>query len=264
MTVGRMANSSIQQAADALHEARSTRIPVSRISERFGIESLHDAYRVAAINTNRAIEAGKRICGKKVGLTSVAVQRQLGVDQPDFGVLFRDMEFVSGADIPVSSLIQPKAEGEVAFVIGRDLTEGLSWGRFLQGIEYALPAIEIVDSAIENWSITLVDTVADNASCGLYVLGTDPKRISDLDLATCQMRFLKADELVSEGQGAACLGHPLLAAWWLAQTMQQLGDPLRAGDVVLSGALGPMFPIREGDALQLEVDGLGKVSCIAA
>lgn len=259
-----MTISSIHAAANALYEARRTRKPIARISEQFGVRSLHDAYGVAAINTSRATAAGRHVCGKKVGLTSVAVQRQLGVDRPDFGVLFKDMEFISGAEVPIGTLIQPRAEGEVAFVIGRDLDEELSWARFLLAIEYALPAIEIVDSAIENWDITLADTVADNASCGLYVLGTDPKRISDLNLADCQMRFLRTGEIVSEGSGAACLGHPVLAAWWLAQTMLQVGDPLRAGDVVLSGALGPMFPVRRGHTLQLHVNGLGDVRCTAA
>lgn len=251
----------IQQAADALHQARQDRAPIPRISESHGITGLDDAYAVADVNTQRALAAGRVISGKKIGLTSVAVQKQLGVDQPDFGVLFADMEYVSGMAVPVSTLIQPKAEGEVAFVMGKDLEGDLTWGRFLSAIEYALPAIEIVDSAIQDWRITLVDTVADNASCGLYVLGADPKRLSDVTLPECSMRFLRNGELSSAGSGAACLGHPLNAAWWLAQTMQKMGAPLRAGDVVLSGALGPMFPIRAGEGLQLEVEGLGRVTC---
>lgn len=253
----------IQLAADALHEARRTRTPIARVSETFGIAGLEAAYAVAAANTRRALAEGRVLSGKKIGLTSRAVQQQLGVDQPDFGVLFADMEYVSGAEIPASALIQPKAEGEIAFVIGRDLDEAPTWGRFLRAVEYALPAIEIVDSAIADWRITLVDTVADNASCGLYVLGTDPRRITDLALADCAMRFTRNGEPASEGSGAACLGHPLHAAWWLARTLLALGEPLRAGDVVLSGALGPMFALARGDALQLEVDGLGKVQCRA-
>ncbi|AOY94841.1 2-keto-4-pentenoate hydratase [Cupriavidus sp. USMAA2-4] len=253
----------IQLAADALHEARRTRTPIARVSETFGIAGLEAAYAVAAANTRRALAEGRVLSGKKIGLTSRAVQQQLGVDQPDFGVLFADMEYVSGAEIPASALIQPKAEGEIAFVIGRDLDEAPTWGRFLRAVEYALPAIEIVDSAIADWRITLVDTVADNASCGLYVLGTDPRRITDLALADCAMRFTRNGEPASEGSGAACLGHPLHAAWWLARTLLALGEPLRAGDVVLSGALGPMFALARGDALHLEVDGLGKVQCRA-
>jgi len=253
----------IQQAADALYEARRTRTPIARVSETFGIAGLEAAYAVAAANTRRALGEGRVLSGKKIGLTSRAVQQQLGVDQPDFGMLFADMEYVSGADVPVSALIQPKAEGEVAFVIGRDLDEAPTWGRFLRAVEYALPAIEIVDSAIQDWRITLVDTVADNASCGLYVLGADPRRITDLTLPDCAMRFARNGETASAGSGAACLGHPLHAAWWLARTLLAMGEPLRAGDVVLSGALGPMFPVARGDMLMLEVDGLGKVQCRA-
>jgi 2-keto-4-pentenoate hydratase len=135
----------------------------------------------------------------------------------------------------------------------------LSWGQFLHGLEYALPAIEVVDSAITDWKITLVDTVADNASCGLYVLGLEPRRIGDLPLAGCGMDFRKNGLSASVGSGAACLGNPLLAAYWLATTMQRLGDPLKAGDLILSGALGPMFSFQAGDALDLEIAGLGRV-----
>ncbi|NUA28485.1 2-keto-4-pentenoate hydratase [Cupriavidus basilensis] len=257
-----MKDAPIQQAAEALYQARRERSPIARVSETFGIDGLEAAYAVAATNTGRALREGRVISGKKIGLTSKAVQAQLGVDQPDFGVLFADMEFLSGAAIPSDSLIQPKAEGEVAFVIGRDLDdEAMTWGRFLRAIEFALPAIEIVDSAIQDWKITLVDTVADNASCGLYVLGTDPKRVTDLALADCAMCFTRNAEPASEGNGAACLGHPLHAAWWLARTMAMMGEPLRAGEVVLSGALGPMFKIGSGDALHLEIEGLGQVRC---
>lgn len=256
-----MTQSSIQQAAEAIYEARRSRTTIPRVSETHDIAGLDAAYQVSAVNTQRAVAEGRHISGKKIGLTSVAVQQQLGVDQPDFGVLFRDMEFVSGGPVPVGTLIQPKAEGEVAFVMGRDLEGELTWSRFLLAIEYALPAIEIVDSVIHDWRITLVDTVADNASCGLYVLGTNPKRITDLDLAACGMQFDRNGDAVSRGNGAACLGHPLQAAWWLAQTMHRVGEPLRAGDVVLSGALGPMFPIVGGDSLHLRVEGLGDVAC---
>ncbi|MCX5471527.1 fumarylacetoacetate hydrolase family protein [Alcaligenes sp. A-TC2] len=256
-----MDSRAVQEAAQALYEARRNKETIAPISQTLGIEGLQAAYEVAAINTQRALSEGRVISGWKVGLTSHAVQKQLGVDQPDFGVLFTDMEFVCGATVPVSRLMQPKAEGEVAIVLGRDLSGELTWGRFLNAIEYVLPAIEIVDSAIQDWRITLADTVADNASCGLYVLGTDPKRLTDLSLRDCVMRFECNGQLVSEGTGAACLGHPLHAAWWLASKMTALGQTLRAGDVVLSGALGPMVPVTTGSSLFLEVQGLGTVSC---
>ncbi|TCW78771.1 2-keto-4-pentenoate hydratase [Burkholderia sp. SRS-46] len=251
----------IQAAADALWQARTTRQPVARISETFDIRTTGQAYAVAEANVARAVANGATICGKKIGLTSKAVQQQLGVDQPDYGVLFADMEFLSGATIPFDRLVQPKAEGEIAFVVGRDLDEPkLSWGRFLIGLDYALPAIEIVDSVIDNWKITLVDTIADNASCGVYVLGLEPRRIGDLPLAGCGMDFRKNGETAAIGAGVACLGHPLRAAYWLARKMADVGEPLRAGDVVMSGALGPMVPVTRGDSIEVDISGLGRVS----
>jgi len=257
-----MTDSRIERAAAALRDARRMRTTIPRVSETFDMEGVDAAYAVAELNTNAALKAGQRIVGKKIGLTSKAVQQQLGVDQPDFGVLFDDMEFVTGAVLPFERLIQPKAEAEVAFVVGRDLDDNvISWGRFLQGIEYALPAIEVVDSAITDWKITLVDTIADNASCGLYVLGNTPRRISDIDLAACRMRCTIDGAAVSEGSGAACLGNPLYAGWWLARTLAERGQALRAGDVVLSGALGPMVAVSNGVHVDVQIDGLGAVSC---
>lgn len=253
---------SIKAAAAALRQARATRVPIARISETYGIAGADAAYAVARTNIDLDLAEGRRASGKKIGLTSQAVQQQLGVDQPDYGVLFADMEHLSGDDVQAGRLIQPKAEGEIAFVVGRDLDdECLSWGRFLHGLEYALPAIEIVDSAIQDWKLTLVDTVADNASCGLYVLGLEPKAITAVDLGLSGMDFRKNGRTVSLGSGVACLGNPLLAAWWLAKTMQRLGDPLKAGDLILSGALGPMFPISSGDDLRVSIAGLGTVGC---
>jgi 2-keto-4-pentenoate hydratase len=252
----------IQQAADALWQARVNRSTIARVSETFGIATAAEAYAVSAFNTARAVERGARVSGKKIGLTSVAVQRQLGVDQPDYGVLLADMEYLSGAALPAGRLIQPKAEGEIAFVVGRDLTqERLTWAQFLHGLEYALPAIEIVDSAIVDWNITLVDTVADNASCGMYVLGLEPRRIGDVALAGAALELRKNGAPGAVGAGAACLGNPLLAAYWLATTMAGAGQPLLAGDVVMSGALGPMVPIAAGDRIDIDISGLGRVHC---
>lgn len=251
-------------AAEALRMARSSRQAIPPLSATYGIQGLAQAYAVAEENRLAAVQAGRVISGKKIGLTSKAVQQQLGVDQPDYGVLFVDMEFRDGDAIPMDRLMQPKAEGEVAFVVGRDLLDpDLSWSRFLLGIEYALPAIEIVDSAIADWKITLADTVADNASCGLYVLGTDPRRITDISLLTLGMDLRRNGETASVGSGAACLGHPLNAAYWLAKTMARLNQPLKAGDVILSGALGPMFTFNRGDELALDLGPLGRLKCRA-
>lgn len=254
----------IQKAADALYLARRERRTVARISETFGISGAEDAYAVAHLNVQRALTDGSARTGCKIGLTSAAVQKQLGVDQPDFGLLFDDMEFLDGDDIPMQRLIQPKAEGEVAFVLRKDLDDPrLGWGRLLLSVECVLPAIEIVDSAIEDWKITLVDTIADNASSGIYVLGTEPRSLYELNLASVGMDLRVNGHTASVGSGAACLGHPLRSLLWLARTMARLGQPLRSGDTVLSGALGPMVPLNSGDQLDLSIGGLGSVRCRA-
>lgn len=255
-------DSIIHSAALALRRARESGTPIERISETHGVSGLENAYAVAEVNTRYRIEQGARIVGKKVGLTSKSVQQQLGVDQPDFGVLFDDMEFLDGQTIQTTSLLQPKAEAEVAFVMRKDLKAGYcSYAEFLNSVAYVLPAIEVVDSAIEGWKLTLVDTVADNASCGVYVLGNQPVALGSLDLGQLGMHMQVNGTVVSVGSGAACLGHPLRAAYWLAQTMAQRGEMIHAGEVILSGALGPMASVKAGDEVVADLGLLGRVSC---
>ncbi len=257
-----IANEAVQQAAEALARARADRRMIPRISETFGISGLDLAYAVAEINTRSRLQMGRRAVGLKVGLTSRAVQQQLGVDQPDFGVLFDDMEHLSGDDIPMNRLIQPKVEAEVAFLVDRNLDgDQPTYGEFLACLSYALPAIEIVDSAIADWKITLVDTIADNASSGLYVLGDQPVDVGQLSLGALGMELKKNGETVSMGTGAACLGHPLRAAFWLARTMAKKGQGLKAGQVIMSGALGPMQAVKAGDHVHVVIGALGTVSC---
>lgn len=256
------ATEDIQRAAVSLREARTTRIPIPPVSASHPVSGLAAAYAVAELNTQARLADGRRVVGKKIGLTSKAVQQQLGVDQPDFGVLFDDMEFLDGAEIPTARLIQPKVEAEVAFVVGRDLpTPAPTYGEFLNCLAYALPALEIVDSAIADWKITLFDTVADNASSGAYVLGDQPVAIGALALADLGMVMTRGGEKVSVGTGSACLGHPLRAAYWLARTMAERGQGLQAGEVILSGALGPMVAVQAGDLIQARIAALGTVSC---
>jgi 2-keto-4-pentenoate hydratase len=251
----------LQAAALALHDARVLRRPIAPISSSFGIHCIDAAYAVAEINTQARLAEGRRVVGKKVGLTSRAVQQQLGVDQPDFGVLLDDMAFLDGDTVPAGLLMQPKVEAEVAFVVGRELRgESPSYGEFLASLACALPAIEIVDSAIADWKISLVDTVADNASSALYVLGHQPVAIGQLAGAELGMQMSLNGSVVSVGSGAACLGHPLRAAYWLARTMAARGQPLREGEVILSGALGPMAPVKAGDWVQTRIGGLGTCS----
>lgn len=248
----------LQAAARALLDARALRRPIAPVTASFGIAGLDAAYAVAEINTRARIAEGRRVVGKKVGLTSPAVQQQLGVDQPDFGVLFDDMELLDGDAVPAGRLIQPKVEAEVAFIVGRELkSEAPSYAEFLASLAYALPAIEIVDSAIADWKISLVDTVADNASSALYLLGNQPVAIGQLAGAELGMQMSVNGTVVSVGSAAACLGHPLRAAFWLARTMAARGAPLREGEVILSGALGPMAPVKSGDVVHTRIGGLG-------
>ncbi|MGW1927623.1 2-keto-4-pentenoate hydratase, partial [Streptomyces massasporeus] len=207
-----------------------------RYSQPSGAGNYIVAYAVQRLHVERGIAAGRRPVGRKIGLTSPAVQRQLGVDRPDFGALFADMAVPEGRPIAPGRLLQPKAEAEVALVLGTDLPHGdPTVADLLRATAFALPALEIVDSRIADWDITIVDTVADNASCGLYVLGGTPVPLDRVDLRAVTMTLAKNGETVSEGTGADCLGSPLTAALWLASTLAGLGDPLRAGDVVLTG-----------------------------
>jgi 2-keto-4-pentenoate hydratase len=196
----------------------------------------------------------------KDGLTSTVVQKQLGVDQPDYGMLFADMAVADGEQVSLSRLIQPKIEGEIAFVMGRDLDVSTpTIADVLRAVDFALPAIEIVDSRIKNWDIRLVDTIADNGSAGMYVLGTQPKLLRDLDLVQCGMVMERHGEAVSFGSGKACLGNPLAATLWLAANMVRVGRPLKAGDTIISGALGPMISTAPGDQFEVRISQLGSV-----
>lgn len=222
--------------------------------------TLEDAYEIQNANTIFWLEQGRKPIGAKIGLTARSVQKQLGVDQPDFGVLFADMAINDGDQVAAGRLLQPKVEAEIAFVLARSPNiEALSTAELIGCVDYALPAIEIVDSRIADWSIGIIDTVADNASSGLFVLGTRPVYLDELDLRLCGMVLEKNGDPVSFGAGAACLGNPLHALGWLATKMAEVGRPLREGDVVLAGALGPMVPVVPGDAIEARIEGLGTV-----
>jgi len=219
------------------------------------------AYAIQAINTRFWQAQGRRIVGRKAGLTATAVQRQLGVDQPDFGVLFADMRIADGGLLDPARLIQPKAEAEVAFVLAADLTSSSTTPEQAAAAVGAVhAAIEIVDSRITDWRITFADTVADNGSSAFFVLSDRGRTIADLDLYTCGMVLEIDGAVASSGAGAACLGHPLNAAAWLASTLAANGEPLRAGDVLMTGALGPMVPITPGQHVRAKIGGLGEVS----
>jgi 2-keto-4-pentenoate hydratase len=218
------------------------------------------AYAIQSINTRHWMAAGRKIVGRKIGLTSRSVQAQLGVDQPDYGVLFEDMQIPDGGVLEKAKVLQPKAEAEIAFVLARDLPVASTPDQVAAAIAYAAAAIEIVDSRIANWSITFADTVADNGSSAFFVLGPDRLQVEGLDLFSCGMVLEVNGMVQSLGAGAACLGHPFNAAVWLASILADLGEPLRAGDIIMSGALGPMVALQPGDKVRATIGGLGSVA----
>lgn len=232
--------------------------PLRHEIEEKGIEF---AYKIQQINTKRRIKSGSRIVGKKIGLTSKVVQAQLGVSQPDFGTLFHDMEVLNGQEVSVQQLHQPKVEGEIAIVLRHDLDMyQMSILDIMESIDYILPAIEIVGSRIENWDIKIWDTIADNASASHYVLGHTPKTIDEIDIVNIEMQMFKNGKSVSAGRGSDCLGSPINSLFWLANTMLELEDPLQAGDVILTGALGKMAEVKAGDKIRADFGQLGSVS----
>ncbi len=235
--------------------------PVSPLRDALEPGDLDGAYAVQDANTKFWVGKGRRIVGRKVGLTAKAVQVQLGVDQPDFGVLFADMEIADGGVLLASKSLQPKAEAEVAIILKSDLPDkDTTPDQVAAAISDVVAAIEIVDSRIADWKITFADTVADNGSSAFYVLSKTRKPLDGLDLWTCGMALEVNGEVMSLGAGVACLGHPLNAAAWLARTLATRGEPLRAGDVILTGALGPMVTINPGDVVKASIGGLGSVS----
>jgi 2-keto-4-pentenoate hydratase len=253
----------ISAAVQRLSTALETRVPCVAVRDLIGTEDLPAAYAVQQGLVQRRLAGGARVVGRKVGATSEAVQNQLGVDQPDFGYLLDDMD-VSGQDpISMRTLLQPRVEAEVAFRLGRDVSPSgeadITIELVRAAVEVALPALEIVDSRIDQWDIEFTDTVADNASSGLYVVGSEgrplaPDRLG-LEPRDVEMSLTINGEVGSSGNGAACLGDPLEALRWLAVQCYRFGDPLRAGQVVLSGALGPFVPFAAGDRVEASISG---------
>ena len=247
--------------AAKLRQAQATKIPISPLRDDIGEHNEELAYAIQQVNTNHKLVDGARIVGKKIGLTSIKVQEQFGISTPDFGILFDDMEVLNGLSLPISEVMQPKIEGELAFVLGGSLdNDKLTIVDIINSIDYVLPSLEIVGSRIENWNIRIADTVADNASASHYVLGHTPKMLDDIDIVNCKMNMTINGELKSSGSGKDCLGSPLNAVLWLARKMQAVGQPLQAGELILSGSLGPMVVVNAGDHVDAEFEGLGSVS----
>ncbi|WP_374107422.1 2-keto-4-pentenoate hydratase [Nocardioides sp. cx-169] len=257
---------SIGAAVARLARAQETRVPCAPVRDLIGTD-LPAAYAVQRGLVGARLEGGATVVGRKIGATSEAVQRQLGVDQPDFGYLLSDMDVSDGADgAPVSmgTLLQPRVEGEIAFVLSRDLSpaseEELTLALVRDAVAVALPALEIVDSRIADWDIGFTDTVADNASSGLFVVGRKGRSLEEVEPREVAMSLTINDEERSAGTGAACLGDPLEALRWLAVQAYRFGDPLRAGHLILSGALGPFVPFVPGDRVVATISGFAPLS----
>ncbi|HJW25079.1 MAG TPA: 2-oxopent-4-enoate hydratase [Rhodocyclaceae bacterium] len=251
----------IEQLGDELYEALAERRTISPLTSRGLDIGIEDAYYIQQRMLARRLEKGEKVIGKKIGVTSKAVMNMLGVHQPDFGYLLDGMVYNEGESIPMDTLIQPKAEGEIAFLLKKDLMgPGVTAADVLAATEGVMACFEIVDSRIQDWKIKIQDTVADNASCGVFVLGdkvVDPKKV---DLSLCGMVLEKNGEIVVTGAGAATMNSPVNAMVWLANTLGKLGIPLKAGDIVLSGALGAMVPVQAGDSLRVSIGGIGGCS----
>ena len=244
---------------DALYQALRSATPIDPISAQHPGIGIDDAYRIQQRLLARRLQDGEKVVGKKIGVTSAAVMNMLGVHQPDFGYLTDAMVVNQGEAIDSATLIQPKAEGEIAFVLKKDLMgPGVSVADVLAATECVMPCFEIVDSRIRDWKISITDTVADNASCGVFVLGSQAVSPFKIDLYSCGMVLEKNGEIVATGAGAAALGSPLNAVAWLANTLGRLGIGLKAGEVILSGALAAMFPARSGDHFRVSIGGLGE------
>lgn len=256
-----MDNSKIQHYGDELYQSLLDRQPVAPLTDREADITIEDAYQIQLRMIQRCLDAGERVVGKKIGVTSKVVMDMLKVNQPDFGHLLSGMVYNEGQPIPVGTMIAPKAEAEVAFILARDLEgPGVTAADVLRATDCVVPCFEIVDSRIKDWKIKIQDTVADNASCGALVLGGVRKSPRQLDLALAGMVLAKNGDIISTSTGAAVQGSPVNAIAWLANTLGRLGIGLKAGEIILSGSQSPLVPVVAGDSLTCNVGGLGGTS----
>lgn len=231
------------------------------IRSHFDAGDMRAAYAIQQQQIAHWVDQGRRPVGRKIGLTSPAVQKQLGVAEPDFGQLFADMVYGTGETVPMARLQQPRVEAEIALILSRDLDiEHATVADVIASVGCVLPALEVVGSRIAGWNIDIVDTIADNASSGVLVLGGPAQRLEGLDLIDCAMTLTLNGKTVSTGYGRDCLGSPLNAAVWLARRSRELGRPLREGELVMTGALGPMVSVQAGDVVHATIGGIGRVS----
>ena len=257
----RLSQEMIRTLSTQLIDAELQRRPIAQITADLPQMTIEDAYAVQTETIRRKMRSGEKIVGKKIGLTSKPMQTLLGVSQPDYGILLSSMVVDEFEPVDSSELIQPKAEGEIAFILRTDLHgPGITVPDVLRATDAVMACIEIVDSRVENWKIRIQDTVADNASSARLVLGGKLVGTRDLDLRLIGMILRKNGEIASTGAGAAVLGHPASAVAWRANQLAQFGVGLRAGEVVLSGAITAAVPVSPGDIVCAEFDHLGAVT----
>ena len=256
-----MDKTKIEHYGDELYQALLDRKAVDPLTDREPSITIEDAYQIQLRMIQRRLDAGETIVGKKIGVTSKVVMDMLKVNQPDFGQMTSGMVFNEGDAIRADSMIAPKAEAEVAFVLKSDLMgPGVTAADVLRATDFVVPCFEIVDSRIKDWKIKIQDTVADNASCGVLTLGGARKSPRQLDLALAGMVLEKNGEIISTSAGAAVQGSPVNAVAWLANTLGRLGIGLKAGEIILSGSQSPLVPVKAGDSLYCSVGGLGGTS----
>lgn len=245
-----------EDIAERLRRAQENGVPIPPFASDFRIDDIDAAYAIQRHNIACRTANGRKLIGKKIGLTSIAAQTQLGFNQPIHGPLFADREVLSGSVIEVRSLISPILEGEIALVLNRDIDDpNISLEEFSDAIKCVLPAIEIADSRIKNWEISLYDLIADDSAASRYVLGTNPQKLSNIDLSACQMDLNRNGETASSGLARNCMGTPLNAGYWLAGYLIEQGETLKAGDILLTGALGPMVPAKAGVQIECAITG---------
>lgn len=262
-----MNQENIKQYADMLWQAQFSGLPCKALTEQSSEITIEEAYKIQEINVNRRInekglfEKKASLVGRKIGVTSPAVQEWLQVFEPDYGALLDDMWVGTHSKADITKLLQPRVEGEIAFVLKRDIDgSAVTSAQVIAAIDFALPAIEIIDSRIKDWQFKIQDTIADNASCGMFVLGSQPMLLSQINLRNTKMELSKNGEVVSTGGGFACMNNPINAVVWLAKKLSEFGITLKAGEVILSGALGPVSPVIAGDSVVCQIGNVAEVA----
>ncbi|WP_148359045.1 2-keto-4-pentenoate hydratase [Peribacillus simplex] len=251
----------LEALADKLIEAERSKQPLDPLTQQYPELSVTDAYQIQIKVMEKKRTEGRWVIGKKVGLTSVAMQKMLGVNEPDYGHLLDDMEVKDGEKVKISDMISPKVEAEIGFILGQDLVgPKVTYLDVLMATKYVVPTIEIIDSRITDWKIQLIDTVADNGSSGKVVVGNKMSTIDGLNLRSVGMALYNNEELVATGSGAAALGHPAQAIAWLANNLHEFGIQLKAGELILPGALSGALTVKQGDTISAHFGPLGSVS----